>query len=32
MAVWFQETLAALSIVVFAGSVLVLASLGEIVL
>ena len=32
MAIWFQETLAALSIVVFVGSVLVLASLGEIIL
>lgn len=32
MALWFQETLAAMSIVVFAGSVLVLASLGEVIL
>ena len=32
MAIWFQETLAALSIVVFVGSVLVLASLGEVIL
>jgi len=32
MAIWFQEALAALSIVIFAGSVLVLASLGEVIL
>ena len=32
MAIWFQEALAALSVVVFVGSVLVLASLGEVIL
>ncbi len=32
MANWFQETLAALSIVVFMGSVLMLASMGEVIL
>lgn len=32
MAIWFQEALAAVSVVVFVGSVLVLASLGEVIL
>ncbi len=32
MAIWLQEALAAVSVVVFVGSVLVLASLGEVIL
>ena len=32
MAVWFQEALAGLSMVAFLGSVLMLASMGEMIL
>lgn len=32
MAIWFQEALAAASVVVFVGAVLVLTTMGEIVL
>lgn len=32
MAIWFQEALAAASIVVFVGSMLVLTTMGEVIL
>jgi hypothetical protein len=32
MAIWVQEALAAASVVVFVGSILVLATLGEVIL